>query len=114
MLGISTEQVPHAWAVITNNVREFSAGDNGGWHSIVPMDAISVVIDSSAVGLRKPDPAIFRLALEEMGVEAGSAAFIDDLPANVEAACEVGLHGVVMGADPATAMAELRSVVEAG
>lgn len=100
--------------IITNNVREFSGGEGGGWHSIVPMEAISVVVDSSAVGIRKPDPAIFRHALAEMGVDAGSAAFVDDMPANVEAARGVGMHGVVMGADPAAAMSELRAVTQAG
>ena len=49
-------------ALITNNIRE--AGDQ--WRAKVPLDELfDVVIDSSAVGLRKPNPAIFHLALEQ-------------------------------------------------
>ncbi|MEZ5165293.1 MAG: hypothetical protein R2695_01940 [Acidimicrobiales bacterium] len=36
-----------AMAVVTNNVREFSSGDGGGWRSLVPMEVMSVVVDSS-------------------------------------------------------------------
>ncbi|HYK87360.1 MAG TPA: HAD family phosphatase [Acidobacteriota bacterium] len=46
---------------------------------------------SHEVGLAKPDPAIYRLALEKAGVEAREALFVDDQPANVEAARGVGI-----------------------
>jgi putative hydrolase of the HAD superfamily len=42
----------------------------------------------------KPDPAIFRLLLERHGLEAGDTAFVDDHPANVEAARQLGLHAI--------------------
>lgn len=101
-----------AMGIITNNVKEFSDSDTGGWRSIVPMELMSVVIDSSAVGVRKPDPAIYRLALEELGVEPGDTVFVDDMPANVQAARELGMHGIVVGGDPAPAMNELRVLVD--
>lgn len=101
-------------AVVTNNVREFSQGEGGGWKSIVPIDVMSVVIDSSAVGMRKPNPAIFHHVLDELEVAAGATVFIDDTPANVDAAQGVGMHGVLCGPDPAEAMVELRAVVAAG
>ncbi len=100
-----------AMAVVTNNVAEFSGGDGPGWRSIVPMEIMSVVVDSSAVGMRKPDPAIYRHVLVELGVAAPSAVFVDDMPANVEAAQSVGMHGIVVGSDPAQAMTELKSLV---
>ena len=99
-------------AVVTNNVREFSDGDGGGWRSLVPLHAVEVVVDSSAVGMRKPDPAIYRHVLDELGVAAESAVFVDDMPANVDAARGVGMYGVVCGPDPAPAMAELRALVD--
>ncbi|HET7463014.1 MAG TPA: HAD-IA family hydrolase [Longimicrobium sp.] len=37
------------------------------------------VIDSGAVGVEKPDPRIFRMALERMGVEPHEAAYVGDL-----------------------------------
>ncbi|MDW3217367.1 MAG: HAD family phosphatase [Acidimicrobiales bacterium] len=101
-----------AQAIITNNVREFSQSDTGGWHSIVPMDLMSVVIDSSAVGMRKPDPAIYHHTLGELGVAPERAVFLDDMDANVAAARGIGMHGIVVGADPATAMDELVALVD--
>lgn len=98
-------------AIITNNVREFSESSTGGWRSIVPMEAMSVVIDSSAVGMRKPDPAIYEHALTALGVAPDAAVFLDDMQANVDAARALGMHGVVVGADPVAAMAELRAVI---
>ena len=54
----------YAVALVTNNVREGSAG----WRSLLPVDELfSVVIDSSEVGMRKPDPRIYHLALERLG-----------------------------------------------
>lgn len=53
------------------------------------------VISSAEVGLAKPDPAIYRLALERLGVEAGEAIFVDDLARNTEAAESIGLPSLV-------------------
>ncbi len=43
----------------------------------------------------KPDPAIYRHTVEQLGVEPGQAIFIDDIPANIEAAREIGIHGIL-------------------
>lgn len=101
-----------AQAVITNNVKEFSQSDNGGWHSIVPMELMTVVVDSSAVGMRKPDPAIYHHTLERLGVAPDRAVFLDDMDANVDAARGVGMHGIVVGPDPAVAMGQLVALVD--
>ncbi len=61
------------------------------WHF---EDAFDSIIISAEVGLVKPDPRIYYLALERLGVEAGQAVFVDDFQRNVEAAQEVGLHGI--------------------
>jgi len=100
-----------AMGIITNNVREFSESENGGWRTLVPMEVMSVVVDSSAVGMRKPDPAIYHHALSELRVDARSAVFLDDMPANVDAAKAIGMHGIVVG-EPVSAMAELRDLVD--
>jgi epoxide hydrolase-like predicted phosphatase len=97
-------------AVVTNNVREFSEVDGGGWRRLVPLEAVDVVVDSSAVGMRKPDPAIYRHTLESLGVAPGAAVFVDDMPANVDAAVALGMRGVLVE-DPAVAMAELLALV---
>ncbi|EFM09684.1 HAD-superfamily hydrolase, subfamily IA, variant 1 [Paenibacillus curdlanolyticus YK9] len=53
------------------------------------------VLVSEWEGLRKPDPAIFQLALSKLGVEAGEALFVGDHPDNdIRASREVGMRGV--------------------
>jgi HAD superfamily hydrolase (TIGR01509 family) len=61
---------------------------------------------SGRVQLAKPDPAIFQLALQRFGIEAADAVFLDDHPANVDAARALGL-GAVLFAHAAQAEAEL-------
>jgi len=53
------------------------------------------VIISGDVGLAKPDPAIFSLALAACGLEARETVFIDDAPANVAVARELGLDAIL-------------------
>jgi FMN phosphatase YigB (HAD superfamily) len=49
------------------------------------------------VGVAKPDPAIFRLALEAMGVDPQHALHIGDTPAaDVEGARAAGMHAVLV------------------
>ena len=55
------------------------------------------VIESSKAGVRKPDPRIFALACERLGVEAGRTAFIDDFEGNVVGARAAGLLAVCCG-----------------
>jgi epoxide hydrolase-like predicted phosphatase len=96
-------------ALVTNNAREFSAG----WRSLIPLaELFDAVVDSSEVGVRKPDPAIFALALRELGgVAPEHAVFLDDFPGNVAAAQAVGLHGIVVGADPRPAIEALEALL---
>jgi len=51
-----------------------------------------VVVVSCEVGCAKPDPAIYELTLERLGVEAGAALFVDDRSENLVAARAVGLQ----------------------
>jgi len=52
------------------------------------------VVLSAAVGLAKPDPVIYRLAVQRLGTEPETTIFVDDYPPNVTAASEQGLHGL--------------------
>ena len=96
-------------ALVTNNAREFRAG----WRGMLPLaELFDAVIDSSEVGMRKPDPAIFALALRELGgVAPEHAVFLDDFPGNVAAARRLGMHGVLVEDDPSSALAELERIV---
>lgn len=58
------------------------------------------VLVSGAERLAKPDPAIFRLALERFDLDPAGCVFVDDSPANVEAATALGMTGLhFTGAD---------------
>ncbi|MBI3762937.1 MAG: HAD family phosphatase, partial [Chloroflexi bacterium] len=56
--------------------------------------AFERLIISAEVGIAKPDPRIFRLALGAFGVAPRDAVFVDDVLENVEAARGVGMAGV--------------------
>lgn len=51
------------------------------------------VVLSCEVGCAKPDPRIYQLTLERLGVAPGQALFVDDVSDNVEAAESVGMQG---------------------
>ena len=57
-------------------------------------DAFDAMIISAEVHLVKPDPRIFHLALERLGVEPQEAVFIDDWQPNVAGARQLNLHAI--------------------
>lgn len=78
-------------ALLTNISRDGEAM----WRGLIPVeDLFDVVIDSSKVGLRKPDPRIYELTCERLGVSADRCMFIDDLACNVDAAAQLGMHTI--------------------
>jgi putative hydrolase of the HAD superfamily len=82
-------------------------GDNGDY------DAFHEVYASHLMRLVKPDPEFWRYILAAEGVSAAEAVFIDDAPANVEAARALGLHAVLYhGLEQAAR--DIESVVTAG
>ena len=95
-------------ALVTNNIAEF--GD--AWRAMVPVDELfEIVIDSCHAGVRKPNPAIFEFALDALGVQAEETAFLDDHPANVAAAQQLGMSGIVVGDDRLAAFDELDALL---
>ena len=93
-------------ALLTNNVREWGRG----WRAKLPEldELFEIVVDSSAVGMRKPEPEIYELTLERLGggVEASDCVFVDDTDVNCEAARELGMRAVLFE-DTERAIAEL-------
>ena len=78
-------------AICTNNIREWEAL----WRAKLPVEEIfDVVVDSAFVGTRKPEPRIFEITLERLGVPAPSALLVDDVEVNCTAARELGIHAV--------------------
>ena len=60
--------------------------------------------------MRKPEPEIYALTLERLGLPAGACAFVDDVEVNVAAAREAGMHGIHFR-DTDQAIAELDALV---
>jgi putative hydrolase of the HAD superfamily len=52
------------------------------------------MIISAEVGLGKPDPRIYHLAVEQLGVKAEQAVFLDDMQRNIVGAKQVGMLGI--------------------
>lgn len=73
-------------------------------------EMFDVVIISGEVGLRKPDPAIFTLTVERLGVGASECVFVDDHPGHLEAAREAGM-ATVLHRTPGETISELRDVL---
>ena len=94
-------------AILTNNVKEWGRY----WKESIPLDLFDVIVDSCDVGLRKPDPAIFHLTCERLGVAPEAAVFLDDTRRHVETARQVGLHAILVR-EPWAALAELDAILE--
>lgn len=76
-------------AILTNNVKEWT-----DWREWVEAHIFDLIVDSSHEGMRKPEPEIYLLTCERLGVTPERAAFVDDIPMNVEGAEAVGLHAI--------------------
>ena len=66
---------------------------------------------SAELGVMKPDQRIYRMALESLAVRPEEAIFVDDTPANVEAAQVLGMHGIVFQ-KPEQVLDVIRKIVE--
>jgi epoxide hydrolase-like predicted phosphatase len=95
--------------LLTNNVKEF--GEH--WRSTFPIDELfEVIVDSSHVGMRKPEPEIYLLTCAQLAVEPGDAVFVDDNADNCAAARALGMETVHFGDDPRVALAELDAILD--
>lgn len=73
-------------------------------------DLFDVVIESSIVGLRKPDPRIYEMACESLGVDPVEAVFLDDLGTNLKGAKALGMTTIKVDATT-SAIDELERVL---
>ena len=68
------------------------------------------VVESSKVGVRKPEPAFYELACDLVGVRPEAVVFLDDLGVNLKPAAAMGMTTIKV-TDPAAAIAELEQVL---
>jgi putative hydrolase of the HAD superfamily len=90
MSGLRAEG--YKMGLLTNNVKEWEAR----WRAMAPIEEIfELVVDSAFVGMRKPDPKIYELTVQRLGVPAEECLFVDDFEHNCEAARATGMTAVV-------------------
>jgi putative hydrolase of the HAD superfamily len=94
-------------AMLTNNVREWEPL----WRSMLPVDEIfETVVDSAFVGARKPEPRIYELTLERLGLAGEACLFVDDIELNCEGARKAGMSAVHFR-DNEQAIGEIRELL---
>jgi putative hydrolase of the HAD superfamily len=82
--GLKTGLISNAWS----GLREVL-------HTRVPIaDAFDALVISAEEKIAKPEPRIYHLALDRLGVQAGEAIFLDDFSENIHAANALGMIGV--------------------
>jgi len=74
-------------------------------------DAFDHMVISGEVGVMKPEPRIYQIALDQAGVSPNEAVFVDDFYENIEGCRAVGMHGIHFR-DPQEALAELRKLLD--
>jgi putative hydrolase of the HAD superfamily len=94
---------------ITNNLPANAIGSLGGRSLYVAevMALFDHVIESAKIGLRKPDPRIYRMMVEALHVDPKACVYLDDLGVNLKPAREMGMTTIkVLNAPQAIAELE--------
>ena len=73
-------------------------------------EAFDVMIESCRVGLRKPDPEIYREACRELGIAPEEAVFLDDIGRNLKPARKMGMTTIKVDS-PEQAINDLEAVL---
>jgi len=99
-------------AALTNNWVTDTPRPPGGETGRSRLDPhFDVFVESAVVGLRKPDPRIYALVCEKLGVAPPRVAFLDDIGRNLKPARELGMATIKVG-DPEQALRELGALLE--
>jgi putative hydrolase of the HAD superfamily len=96
-------------ACLTNNITRSGTSARDAAVSDV-MRRFELVVESSKVGVRKPEPRFYEVACELLGVEPAACLFLDDLGINLKPAAAMGMRTIKV-IDPATAIAEVERLL---
>lgn len=96
--------------VLTNDLRAFHSQE---WINGLGLDELAdVIVDGSAEGILKPDPRIYRLAADRLGVRCQDVVFLDDQPVNLAGAADVGMTAVPVDVtDPGASFRRARELI---
>lgn len=93
---------------ITNNLPANSIGSSRSFYVADVMALFDHIIESAKIGLRKPDPRIYRMMVEALGVDPARCVYLDDLGVNLKPAREMGMTTIKV-IDPSQAIADLEA-----
>jgi putative hydrolase of the HAD superfamily len=84
---------------ITNNMAQgrgpsMATSEAGASRTAGIMELFDVIIESSKAGVRKPDPRIYLMACEKIGVDPKACVYLDDLGVNCKPAAELGMKAI--------------------
>jgi putative hydrolase of the HAD superfamily len=96
-------------AALTNNW----PSEGGSPPGLRSLDIFDVVVESAVEGIRKPDPRIYQLTCERLGVEPPDAVFLDDIGANLKPARAMGMTTIKVD-DTTQALRDLETVLGFG
>ncbi len=99
-------------AMLTNNIVSTPDGEGDPNRPFLAeiMALFDVVVESSKVGARKPEPIFYETACAQLGVEPGECVFLDDLGINLKPARAMGMTTIKVG-DPDVALGELTAIL---
>ena len=95
--------------LLTNNYAPMESSERSAEIAEV-LGWFDVVVESSVVGVRKPDPAFYSMACEALDVEPSACVFLDDLGVNLKPARAMGMTTIKV-VDPDEALGELEAAV---
>jgi putative hydrolase of the HAD superfamily len=83
----------HKTGCITNNLPANAIGSSGGRTLYIAevMTLFDHIIESAKVGLRKPDPRIYKMMTDALGVDPKRCVYLDDLGVNLKPARDMGM-----------------------
>jgi putative hydrolase of the HAD superfamily len=97
---------------ITNNMPADVVGGGTAAHRSIYareiMEMFDVVIESSKIGIRKPDPRIYQMMCRQLGVKPDECVYLDDLGGNLKPARAMGMTTIKVVSGP-QAIAELEA-----
>jgi putative hydrolase of the HAD superfamily len=93
-------------AICTNNVRALSR-----WRGDMNADElVDVVVDSSEVGMRKPEARMFHHVADQLACAPSACLFLDDMQANIDGARAIGMHAILVS-EPDAAIEQARNLL---
>lgn len=98
-------------ACLTNNVAAPDDASERSREIAAIMARFDVVVESSKVGVRKPEPRFYEIACELLGVQPGECVFLDDLGINLKPAGAMGMTTIKV-VSSAQAIADLERILD--